>query len=403
MNKLIKNKVIILFASILIGIICIGYFNIKIKIAESHNKKFISYFLENKDSLALVHINKALDLDAKNSLYWANKGILLMKIVDFDLNNFLKDSTVDIPKETLEKSLSCFERASLLNPYDAAYFHNTGWIYIMMGDTAKALSFINKALKLDPGSSLYHISRGLLFEKQNNLEYAISNYSIALQNSPDMLESEFFSDLIIRQPLFSDTIINKSLKYLSNEVKNSNSPILKARLGKLYLYKNKIDKAEPFFIEVTKILPNLNRPWYYLGVIQEMKGDTFNFKISYNRATMLDPTDYLPNLSLGNYYYKFETQSSLPYYKNAVRAWAMLYSEHFFRGKYVYNSKMINNDIIPKELLQYIKPKFDYKFYCQRISDIYGNLGDTNNSNFYHNLYTGRIFLSTLLNEKKIQ
>jgi len=59
-----------------------------------------------------------------------------------------------------------------------------GYIYLLQGRNELAISFMNRALLVDPGNALYWYIRGVLYESAGLNEVALLNYRRAVQSWP---------------------------------------------------------------------------------------------------------------------------------------------------------------------------------------------------------------------------
>lgn len=376
------------------------YYQIISNYAEYQNKLFLNAYDDENDSIAECHINRAIDFDKDNAIYYSNLAVLKARQLNvcFDSIKIVCYNENPKGKQLLETLKGLYTKASELNPSDAGFIHNLGWIYFFQGDTINTLRMLNQAVEFDSSCALYHLSLGIVWETRNNLHRALNCYSDAIRLSPDILDSQFFKNFKSKHPILSDSLLNIVRTSLEQSVRQTNSPILKARLGKIYLADGRYTLAKQIFQDVTQQLPNLNRPWYYSGFISEIENDTISFKKEYQRSLFLDPNDYLPNIQMGNYYFNFEPKSALAYYKNALKSSCNLFSDHYYKSTRVYESKGIPNDIVPQSLLVYIKPVINYKLYCGRISEIYKSIDNHNMTKFYLKIKDGEVPLSAILN-----
>ena len=89
-----------------------------------------------------------------------------------------------------------------------------GLIYMHLGDINKALSALNRANELAPSNALISYNLGIVYDKQNNYDYAKHFYEQAVRND------------------ISDIISSKDFKNLSNRIEQLNE-IIKKEVDKL--------------------------------------------------------------------------------------------------------------------------------------------------------------------------
>lgn len=403
LRKFLKsNRFFILISILMVLALSIVIVQIKKAIGESQNKKFITAYNDGNFKIAYQYINKAISNDPENAVYSSNLAILLSQKLEIKLDstNKLKIKISNTNAAQLLQLKQLYIHILQLNPYDAGIKHNLGWVYYFMGDTALSIEQLNEAVATDPASAIYRISLGLLYETLMRETEANKCYIKAIELSPEILDSEFFQNLKTGNKLLADSIVNMAEQFLISKLNEKDSPIIKSRLAKIYMSKGRFKEAKSIYIEVTKQLPNLNRPWYYLGYLFEVEHNAVQSRICYQRSLLLDPNDILPNLQMANnYYYAKDTFASLAYYKNAVKAWASIYTDHYYQGQRIYNTKGVNNDLFPKCLLTSIKPSFDYVLYCNRIAAIYIMIGKNKMEEYYQKLSKNEMPLTSLLNK----
>lgn len=324
---------------------------------KSYNQ-YIESFDKKKFRDAKSFINNALEKNKSNSLYQAGAGLVLERMLPdsicFDSLFYKSQQTVSNNTQ-LSTSIGYFVTASRINPFDDLNWHNLGWLYFMAGQNDSALKCISKAIKVDPNISIYHLSKGLITER-NDLDSAFSEYKKAIILSPSICDSQFFKDLRKRHPQKIEGLIQMAYNNLQTLVKQKNSPIIKARIGKLLLVKGSLDSAYLIFSEVTKALPNLNRPWYYLGLIHQGKGENKEMLDCYRKSLYLDFRDYLPEYQLAFYYGSIDDETNAKYYRKAsVKHFEEKQSEHSIRNMRIYYLDTVKDDVIPKGLSKYAR------------------------------------------------
>lgn len=322
-----------------------------------YNNYILKFNEENFDS-ALNFISKAVNNSKNNALYESSLGLTLERKIsrnkEFDFADEYRFTSIDC--ELLTRSISKYKKACELNPYDAFYLNNLGWLYFMENQADSAINCISQAITVDPTIALFHISKGLMMER-NDVVRAFDEYKKALILSPDILDSRFFNNLESKNPEKSNILVNQVYNELHILQLQNDSPIIKARMGRVMLELNKVDSAYYIFKEVTCELPNLNRAWYNLGLICEKKGMTIDMLVCYQKSIYLDFKDYLPKYKLAKYYDQIkDVRNALYYHRTARRCWLDRLSEHSFRSKKIYYLETVKDDIIPNGFNQYIIP-----------------------------------------------
>lgn len=285
------------------------------------------------------------DIETDNALLYST---LAWKNANFNNNQRNKNN------KYLLRAIKLYKKAILLNPYDALFFHNLGWLYYRNNQKEMASKYMQKAIQINPNQAIYYISNGLLLETQN-IKEAIESYKQALLLEPSILFSPFYSNLSIRHPNIASKLIEDILIFLCTENELDYSPLTEAKIGTIYLKMKKYDLSRKHLSNAVKILPNLSRPWCYLGIINMIFDNTDSIESNLRKSIFLDKSDYLPKYILALYYKKNGDKiRSISYMKSAIDA--KKYSFHSLQCQRLYYLKTIENDIVPANLLNYITP-----------------------------------------------
>lgn len=339
------------------------------------DRRSIHYVLDHNYDAALLQINKAIWLNPNNPVFYANRGLIYERKIENNVYNDLLKRRFNCKIENkikLDKSIREYKRALNLNPFDDIFYHNISWLHLYYGNTDSALFYVNKAIEISPSTSIYHVSRGLFMESIGRLESAFEEYKYALRLKPVILNSEFYKDLSSKYPEQTDSITQVVKIELKMLIDSTNSPIYKSRLGILYFYCGQIEKAKNILNEAVEQLPNLNRPWYFLGKISECcQLDSLGCNY-FKKSLFLDPKDYLAPLSLGDYYFQNnDTLQAISYYTNSLYNIIYLQSDHFGKNWRMYHVNTLPNNIIPRWLLSYCSISYPYTKVLSRLASLY--------------------------------
>lgn len=340
------------------------------------NWQCIHYTLDVKYDSALIQINKAIELKPNNPVYYAHRGLIYERKFEnvANINVLLEkrfDLTQDDKKECI-KSIREYKKALSLNPYDDIFYHNLGWLYLYLDNTDSAFFYINKAIEISPNTSIYHVSSGLLLESTGSLKLAFEEYKYALRLKPTILNSEFYKDLLSKYPRQTDSITKTVAIELKMLAESTNSPIFKSRLGIFYFYNGQIGKAKNILNETIKELPNINRPWYFLGKIFEYEQHDSLAYTYFKKSIFLDPRDYLVTLIMGDYYFhNKDTSQAIGFYTRSLYSIVNLQSDHAGKNWRMYHVNTLSNNIIPGDLLRYCSVHYPYKEVFSRLAKLY--------------------------------
>lgn len=339
-------------------------------------------------------IEQAVSSSPGNAYYLACQGLFLVRAGAgrFDAASFLSKSYAvsEGEAERLREAARYYERALALNPLDDGNYHNLGWLYAYLGEKEQALLNFRKAVSLDNSIALYHISLGLLHEQGGENEDAYREYELAVRLSPAVLDSHFFRDLRERSPATADRVVAGCISHLEEQLGRDRGTNLKAKLGKLYLHVNLLDKAAALLKEVVSEQPNLSRPWHNLGLIYEMQGDEWAMRNAFQKAVFLDGEDAVAWFRLADMQdRRHNSQAALNSYLRALKGWVNTRSEHAARAARTYRTQsFVLDDVVPNGFLSYCKPYLDLTDLCQRIARLYEESGDSRAAKYYSGLGT---------------
>ncbi len=366
--KLNKKVFVIILLS---GLLYLSYYSFQNINTNINYNRFLNHFRKGDMPVAIKNINSVLKVENTNTQYLSSKALTLSII-----NNVLWDSkliNMVSPYSNIQRPIDLYKTCIKLSPNDDMYYHNLGWLYFVQDKSDSALLLFNLAQKIEPTIYLHYISIGLDYEYRKNIDKAFSEYSIALRISPDLTDSKFWKALKIRYPKQTDSILKIAITQLEKATQNKN-PIYLSRLAKLYISFNNFEKAKAILLCVTHNLPNLSRPWYYLGYIYELNNDSIKMTQCYKTSILLDNNFYQPYFHLARYYDRTcKKEEALENYLYSMICWRNLSSEHSQRSNRMYFKTGINDDILPYGLLRYTKPDIDYELMEKRIVELQQN------------------------------
>ena len=321
-------------------------------------------------------IRHALARWSDNALIWANYGLLFGRMA---LNGF-RDGTVDSSRCLLyNRAIDSYKKALLIHRSDGCFHHNLAWLYYCLKRNQIALCHIDSAVRLDPHISIYHISRGLLLEKFGQTHLAFESFARAVCLSPEIVDSHFFHDVEKKYPHRSARLLLTCIRRIDAKVKKKYNPILDARLAKLMLRNGQHGKARSKLQIVIHQLPNLNRPYLYLGWLAENSGDLAEAELRYKQARLLDRSDFLPLLRLAELSDRTAgSTDALCFFLETLTVWSNIYSEHALRcarlylnsGHSSYSHGLVQDDIFPPGLSHYCEPEIDLEYLISRCTEL---------------------------------
>jgi tetratricopeptide (TPR) repeat protein/O-antigen ligase len=363
--------------------------------AETSFRGFISSLQQERYEEAGGQIERAVALSPDNAYYLAGRALLRVRMMRVSFDQFLAGNSALGEKDAGHASAAVedYERALELNPNDDSFHHNVGWLYLFLGRRQTALDHLRKASEIDGGIALYHVSLGLFYEREGRAEEAYREYASAIYLSPGLLDSRLFSYLREKDSVRAEELVTRCVTLLENQLsRDNNNPLLKGKLGKLYIHQGARDRAAQMLSQATAELPALSRPWFNLGYLYETDGKEREMKECYERALFLDPSFALPSLRLGEFYDRSNRRDiAVQYYTRAVNGIIYTPSEHATRVSRLYLSEhSVPDDAAPNGLLFWCSPTFDVAATSSRLAALKREAGDINSATHFEEV--GRKF-----------
>ncbi|MEL7120262.1 MAG: O-antigen ligase family protein [Bacteroidota bacterium] len=312
---------------------------------------------------------------------------------DASIEELIK-GTVPLATEKMRQAKADLEKALALNPFDAGYYFNISWInYWLKEEQELVLGAMEECLKLDGGITAYQVGAGLMKLSMEDTMAANSHFQLALNLSPQLVDSEFWLWLKKSQVEITTQMIVNAIKKFRAELQTGYDPIIASKLAKLLLYQSKIAESKLLLEEVIEKLPNLNRPYYNLVIIAGYEGSNRQASRLLNQSIFLDQNDYLAPLLKANLLdTQIKTQSGAVVeasyqYENALYNYLQNSTIHYNKSlsKYQYFEGPIN-DLILKELHAFCRPSFPVKKICLRLAELFKQMGEVELSEKYNNL-----------------
>ncbi len=377
--------------AVVIPVICFGVLHTKQKSAVRANMSFLRAYEKGKDDGD--KLQKSLRLYPANALLHANEGIyLLSKIPGYDSLLF---PDAHIPEAVATRVETAFGKAVALNPDDASFQCNLGVVQLMAGNTVNGLQHLKQSLKLAPHQSIYHVLCGMAYPDDRIFSH--QRFVHAVYYSPDILDSKWFSDLQAKDSTLAFSIVRDAQAMLSDSLTRRNTPLLKARLAKVWLHQGKTALAENLLDDVTREMPSLNRPWLMMGDIAAMNHDSIAVQY-YERAMLLDPTDAWAKIRTGDWYMSNDDLSrAFGYYMDALRVAYLTPTEHSLRSYSMYHSHTAINDVVPPAFCQYIRPYVNVRKLADLIAQGFEYEGNTNKAAQYRQFANGEIDIREII------
>jgi tetratricopeptide (TPR) repeat protein len=321
--------------------------------AESNLKSFYSEMAKADFASANRSINEAIRLWPSNARYHSWRGYALSQNLPSQCP--APDSKT---REAAAQAIAEYRRALQLNPRDSVAHHNLGWLDHLLGNNQEAQHEFTQAVTLDPDTAIYHLSLGLFLQEFGDSETANRQYLAALELSPAILDSPFFTRYRARFPERAQALVTEATTQTETHLGNSNDPILKARLGKFYLYHADFPRAAELLRSSVQDLPNLPMVWFNLGEVRRLQGNRDEAWACYQKARFLDGSLSAPLLRMGEMYREAGRRNeAIGDLRSAEQKWAHINPVTAGHNTRLYGgiSQPID-DLLPTTLVWYTSP-----------------------------------------------
>jgi tetratricopeptide (TPR) repeat protein len=267
-------------------------------------------------------IDEAVRLWPSNARYYTWRGYAASQ----ELPSQCPAHGVPLDTRTLEhvsQAAADYRHALELNSRDAVAHHNLAWLDHLMGQDREARRGWEKAIAVDPGTAIYHLSLGFFLEETGDSDGAKRQYVAAIELTPAILDSPFFARYRGRLPGWAESVVQEATADTESRLKAGDDPILKARLGKLYLYRGNLQRATELLESAAKDLPNLPMVWFNLGEVRRLQGNREQAWACYQKAEFLDASLAGPTLRIGEMYRQAGQHTpSVESLRSASQKWA---------------------------------------------------------------------------------
>jgi Tfp pilus assembly protein PilF len=192
----------------------------------------------------------ALERRAPDAAIAELKKLVAINDRSYELHLFLGDAYA--AKREHETALGEYDAAAVLNPTTAAPLVSQARVLLAIGDVARAQEKLDRAAKIEPGSSEAAVVRGSILEKQGRGAEALAQYDLAIRA-------------------------------------NGSDAQARASLASLAMRMRQYDAAKPQFEKLLEMGYRPSRMHFGLAQIAEAKADTKTAISEYRLALQAEP------------------------------------------------------------------------------------------------------------------
>jgi tetratricopeptide (TPR) repeat protein len=325
--------------------------------AESDLRKFYAQVAKAEFRQARQTIDEAIGLWPANARYYGWRGYVASQ----ELPSQCPAHRAAIDAQMLEQVRTAardYRYALELNSRDAVAHHNLAWLDHLMGRDQEARREFERAVAIDPETAIYHLSLGVFLDEGGDAAAADFQYVAAIERTPAILDSPFFMRLRGRYRERVESIVDQAITRTERRLGNTNDPILKARLGKFYLYGRDLQRAGELLEGASKDLPNLPLVWFNLGEVRRLQGRRDEAWACYGKAKFLDGSLAGPWLRIAEMYREAgQRNPAIENFRAAAQKWAHVNPVTAAHNNRLYGGPpQIIDDLLPTTLVWYASP-----------------------------------------------
>ena len=184
-------------------------------------------------------------------------------------------------------------------PDSSYYFFTKAQIARKKGNFEKAIEYLEKAIKIDPGSLYLNRELALLYAQQNDKHKSLLIIKNILENNPDDVETLILSGKIHHN--LKNTVAAKEAYKKVIKIDKSRENIYLI-LGGLYIKDNEMSDALSVFRQLVDNFPASYPGRFFLGKIHSQKGNYKEAEKQLKKALALQPEMVEPRFELLNIY-----------------------------------------------------------------------------------------------------
>jgi tetratricopeptide (TPR) repeat protein len=205
--------------------------------------------------------------------YWQDSDKLMTHALEVTQNNYVAQTSLGIvlmKKGQTAKAMSHFEEAIRINPLYAYAQNNLGLLLSQQGRTDAALAHLNAAIRINPNYADAYSNLADLFRRTGRIEDALVNCRKAIEIDPYHADAYAILGAILAR----QGSITEATDYLTRAIHlKPNLPEAHLILAILFMQQGKLDEAAAHLKNIIQIKPDVALAHYYLGLIAEAQGN----------------------------------------------------------------------------------------------------------------------------------
>lgn len=329
--------------------------------ADSNLSSFYSEILAANFSAARHSIDEAICLWPGNSRYYAWRAYSLSQKLPPQCSHRVPIAGATLKAEdqsSIRLAIVDYQKALELNSRDAVAHHNLGWLEHLLENDAAAAKDWADAVAIDPGNAVFHLSHGMFLDERGASEKAKEEYQTAVELSPSILDSPFFTRYRMTDKEAADSVVAAVVSNLEAKLGQSRDPILEARLGKLHLFQGDLTRASQLLEDAARQLPNAPLVWMNLGMVHERQGNSTEALDCYKKANFVNGSLAGPLLRIGEIELRIgQKHAATESLSQAIQHWQRVNPITAAHNNRLYSGpRQRIDDLLPTTLVWYTTP-----------------------------------------------
>ena len=204
---------------------------------------------------------------------------------------------ISFQKNCFRDAISFIDRAIAIDPLELIYLFSLGSIYSAVGESNDAIKCYEKILEVHPDSAEACFCMGSILEQQGKIDKAIVYYQRTSQISSEFVDAYMQAGRLLRVKGELEKAVEV---YTVAEVANSNSAEVCNGLGLALVEQGKLEEASEAYKRAVSINPDCAELHNNLGFVLQKQNKWEDAAQHYNYAIFVDPEYAEAHNNFGN-------------------------------------------------------------------------------------------------------
>ncbi len=217
-----------------------------------------------------------------------------------DIGQILTEALAHHKSNEFDKAVMLYQKILKIDVNHIDALHLLGTALYQLGRHTEAITFINKAIQLNPNVYYFYNNLGEVYRAQEKFQEAINCYNRAILLNPNYSEAYLNKGNALKQ----QNLLNEAITCYQQAIQvNPNYFRAYNCLGYVYQVLKKFDQALSCFTQSLHINPNFFESYNLLGQLYQACGDQPQAAKYFQKAVVLNPRFFEGYNSLARYFY----------------------------------------------------------------------------------------------------